>query len=614
MKTSSWGRIGAFLRANWIPVLALLGLAGGLSCWAGGQDAAANWVWLGTLLVGGLPLIGRTLRGMVRGQFAADIVAMLAILTAILMDEAFAGLIVVLMQSGGEALEGYALRRASSSLEALLARAPRTAWRQAGAHLEEIAVEAVRVGDRLVVRPGALIPVDGILCDAQAAVDEAALTGEPLTQSKHHGDALLSGSVNLGGAFAMAATRPSDQSQYARIVALVRQAQDDKPPLGRLADRYAVGFTPLTLLMAGLGWAITGDVQTILAVLVVATPCPLILATPIAIISGINRAAQAGIIVKGGAAIEQIGRAQAVVFDKTGTLTYGRPSVERIVPANGLAPATLLRQAASVEQFSSHLLGQTLVRAAQAAGEGLPLPANFREVPGHGVEGDLEGHHVVVGSARFVTERLARAPGSSPLAPAGDALAAFIAVDGHPAGTVIFRDQLRPGVPALIARLRALGVHHTVLLTGDRAGNAQAVAAQSGIDQVAAELLPQDKVAVLHRLKTQYDPLVMVGDGINDAPALATATVGVAMGAQGTGISAEAADIVLLVDDVTRVGEAVAIGQRTLHIARQSIGAGLGLSFVLMVVAAGGLIPPAVGALCQEVVDVVVILNALRAR
>ncbi len=617
-------RIWAFLKAYPIPLFALLGLlSGAVAQWGFGRPDLGEGIWLATLAIGGAPLVWNTLRGMLRGQFASDVVAMLAIVAALVMDEPFAGVIVVLMQSGGEALENYGFRRASSSLESLLARAPRVAWRKEGDHLVELIVAQVQVGDWLVVRPGDLIPVDGTLLSDEATVDEAALTGEPLADNKHSGDPLLSGSINAGGALEMRATAVSEKSQYARIVELVRHAQQQKAPIERLADRYAIWFTPVTLVMCALGWAITGDPHTIVAVLVVATPCPLILATPIAIIGGINRAAREGIIVKSGAALEQIGRARAVVFDKTGTLTYGLPVLERIVPANGIPPAELLRKAASVEQLSSHLLGRTLAQAAQATDGGsagpLPLPEHFEEVPGRGVSGQLDGQQILVGSARFLVERLGTASiaGIAQLpAPtsAGAIMSAFIAIDQKLSGVVLFGDRLRPGVPELMLRLRALGVQRIALLTGDRLDNARHVAQEAGIDEVAADLLPEDKVTVMQRLKAQYDPLVMVGDGINDAPALATATVGVAMGAHGTGISAEAADVVLLVDDITRVGEAVAIGQHTLHIARQSIGVGLGLSFLLMIIASLGVLPPPVGALCQEVIDVLVILNALRAR
>ncbi len=618
-------KIRSFLRANPLPALALLGLAIGGVVRLGFQQAAlADWIWLVVLIGCGAPVVWQTVRGMLRGEFAADVVAMLAIVTAVILHEYFAGVIIVIMQTGGEALEMYSLRRASSSLTSLLARAPSKAFRKEQERMVEISVDEVQIGDSLVVRANDLIPVDGMLLSERAEVDEAALTGEPLARPKKSGDVLLSGSVNVGDAFDMRADKLSTDSQYARIVELVRKAQAEKPPLQRLADKYAVWLTPVTLLMCALGWLITGDPQTILAVLVVATPCPLILAVPVAVISGINRAAQIGIIVKGGTAIEQIGHATAVVFDKTGTLTVGMPVFTHVVLFDGLASHhtngaarldqhDLLRLAGSVEQLSTHLLGRTLATAAQKQFGPLALPDHFREIPGKGIEAELEGRRVLVGSPAFLTEQT-KQPILAQQASTDDAIVTYIAVDGSPKGMAFFNDQLRPGVPDLIKRLRTLGVQRTVMLTGDNAKHATVIGRQAGVDQVEANLLPEDKVRAIEQLKQTYRTVAMVGDGINDAPALATATVGIAMGAHGTGISAEAADIVLLVDDVTKVADAMEIGQRMVKIAKQSIFIGLGLSLSFMVLAAFGLIAPTVGALLQEAVDAAVILNALRAR
>ena len=609
-KVAKLERAWAFTKNNPVPYIAALGLLlGGALHFH--QPALARWVWLATLIGGGTPLVWRTLRGMVQGKFASDVVAMLAIITAVVMDQAFAGVIIVLMQAGGEALESYSLGRASSSLDQLLARAPRMAHRKTGGELAEVEVVSVHPGEILVVRPGDLIPVDGTLLSTQADVDESALTGEPISRGKDLGDALLSGSVNTGGAFEMRADKVSADSQYSKIVQLVRQAQDEKPPLQRLADRYAVWFTPLTLVMCGIGWWVTGEARTILSVLVVATPCPLILAVPVAVISAINRAAGRGIIVKGGTALEQIAGAQAFVFDKTGTLTLGTPVVEAVIPFDGLTPGEILHAAGSVEQLSSHLLGRTLAAAAQAGGP-LTLPTGFQEVPGRGVEADVDGQHVLVGSPRFLKERIGSA-GPAQNGAAG-ALEAYVAVGGKASGVIRLNDGLRPGVDTMLLRLKEMGVRHTVMLTGDNAANGTAIGAKIGLDEVKANLLPEDKVKALQELKARYEPIAMVGDGINDAPALATATVGVAMGAHGTGISAEAAGIVLLVDDVTKVADAMEIGKRMVRIAKQSIGVGLGLSFACMVAAVFGKIPPVTGALLQEVIDVAVILNALRAR
>ncbi|MFZ4663040.1 MAG: heavy metal translocating P-type ATPase [Caldilineaceae bacterium] len=630
-------KIRSFLRENPLPALALLGLLiGGVARLGFQQTALADWIWLAVLIGCGAPVVWKTVRGMVRGEFAADVVAMLAIVTAVIMGEYFAGVIIVIMQTGGEALEVYSLRRASSSLTSLLARAPSKAFRKTQGSMVEISVDTVQIGDVLMVRANDLIPVDGVLLADQAEVDEAALTGEPLARPKKNGDLLLSGSVNVGDAFDMRATKLSTDSQYARIVELVRKAQAEKPPLQRLADKYAVWLTPVTLLMCALGWWITGDAQTILAVLVVATPCPLILAVPVAVISGINRAAKAGIIVKGGTAIEQIGQATAVVFDKTGTLTLGMPVFKNVVlfdspvidqppinqpngasntASNGAANLDqhdLLRLAGSVEQLSTHLLGRTLATAAQQQFGPLNMPDNFREIPGKGIEADLDGHRVLIGSPAFLVEQT-KQPIPAKHAPTDDAIVTYIAVDGLPKGMVFFDDQMRPGVRALLKRLHSLGVKRTVMLTGDNRKHATVIGEQAGVDEVVANLLPEDKVHAVEQLKLTYPIVVMVGDGINDAPALATATVGVAMGAHGTGISAEAADIVLLVDDVSKVAEAMAIGQHMVKIAKQSIFVGLGLSLSFMVLAAFGFIAPVMGALLQEVIDAAVILNALRA-
>ena len=563
-------------------------------------------------------MVVKTAVGVARGRFAADIVAMLAIATALVTEEAFAGVVIVLMQTGGEALDDYGFNRASSSLEALIARFPRFARVRRSGTIDEVRSEDVRVGDALVVRPGDLVPVDGVVESGSAEVDESTITGEPLPRSKRVGEKLLSGSVNVGPAFEMRAERVSGESQYAKIVDLVRRAQAERPPIQRLADRYAIWFTPITLAVAVLALLITGAVSSFLAVLVVATPCPLILATPLAVISGVNRAAKDGIIVKSGAAIEQIGRGKVVIFDKTGTLTYGTPVIDLIVAFDGRVEE-LLRLASSLEQMSSHPVAVSMVKEGRERIGALPVATEVSESSGQGVRGRVEGKEVLVGSQGYVEASLRR-PFDIPSVPAlRDAqlrggLVSFIAVDGEPAGAIVFTDKLRPGVPSLVQKLRALGVQHTVMLTGDNGTNASVIGREAGIERVEADLLPEQKAREVRRLTDEYGPSVMVGDGINDAPALATATVGVAMGAHGTGISAEAADVVLLVDDVTKVGDGVAIGQRMLRVAKQSIYFGMGGSFVLMAIASLGYIEPAVGAMLQEGLDVAVILNALRAR
>lgn len=585
-----------------VAFIAAIGLAAGLI-------ARSDRVFLATLLIGGIPLVVETLRGLLRGRFAADIVAMLAIITAVILGQYFAGAVIVLMQSGGEALEAYAMGRASQSLEALLDRAPRVAHRLQGDAIEDVPVDNVQVGDLLVIKPGDLVPVDAEVTAGTSTVDQAALTGEPLPMRAVSGTRLMSGSVNLEGALRVRALRLSAQSQYQQIVRLVELARQEKPPIQRLADRFAVWFTPLTLAMCGVAYLVMGTPQSVLAVLVVATPCPLILATPVAVIAGISRAADIGVIVKHGRAIEQLGLARAVVFDKTGTLTLGHPSVAYVDVLDGVPAPELLRLAAAVEQLSSHHLGRAVVEAGRAQFAALPSVSGFRETPGRGVSGRADGRLVNVGSPRFLRDAgVALADGPT------DGTTAYVAIDGRLAGTIEFADRIRHQVLALLQRLTVLGVTDTVMLTGDREAPAEAIAAQAGIRTVRANLLSADKVAAVQELVTRYGNVLMVGDGINDAPALAAATIGVAMGAHGSAISAEAADVVLLVDDITRLGDAMAISRRMRRIALQSIGFGLGLSFALMILASMGHITPAAGAVMQEALDAAVILNALRVR
>lgn len=598
-----------------IPIFALLGLILGLIFYFPlHRPDMAQWIWLATLVTGGIPIVYETIKGIFRGEFASDIVAMLAIITAVIMREAFAGAVVVLMQSGGEALEAYGLRRASSSLEALLKRAPQFALKKIEGHLQKISVKEVQIGDTLIVRPGDLIPVDGTILMGTAEIDESALTGEPLAHSKSPGDPIFSGCIAVNGSFEMRADKISEESQYQKIVELVKKAQLEKAPIQRLADRYAIFFTPLTLFMSLLGFLITRDTTTILAVLVVATPCPLILATPLAILCGINKAAKEGIIVKGGAPIEQVGKTQVALFDKTGTITYGTPYLEEIIPLNHATAEELLYKCACIEQLSSHSIAKAVL---EKNTQNLILPSHFHESPGRGVEGDIEQDHFTIGSHSYLTELYGHTcfkncEETIDRIYAREKLLIFVAKNSLCIGALVISDRIRPKIPSLIEKLHSLGVSQVIMLTGDSEKNGAVIAKQAGIQDFKAELLPGQKAEIIHSLNQKF--VTMVGDGINDAPALATATVGIAMGAHGSAISVEAADIVLLVDDVSKVADTIAIGQKTLHIAKQSILIGIGLSFILMIIAALGYIPPAIGALLQEVIDVAVILNALRVR
>jgi heavy metal translocating P-type ATPase len=573
-------------------------------------------LWSTGLVITGVPVVWSTLRGAAAGHFAADLVASLAIFGALLLGEPLAGLVVVLMQTGGEALERYAEGRASAAVRELEAAAPRIAHRLEGRELSDVAVDAVRVGNLILVRPGELIPCDLEVIDGSSNVDTSRITGEPVPAAARPGSHLLSGSLNVDGVLKARVLAPAGESQYARIVELVRSAQASKSPLQRLADRYAVWFTPLTLLVCGAAWVLSGDPVRALAVLVVATPCPLILATPVAIIGGINRAARQGIIFRHGGALEQLGQVGVAVFDKTGTLTVGHPEVARILPAQPFTARELLGLAAGIEQGSGHPLARTVVAAARVQGLVPPEPRGLVEAPGQGVGGMVDGREVAVGGWAYLTERY---PGIDQelralRGPDGRAaLRAYVAVDGKAAAIIEYADRVRPELEGLVSRLRTLGVRQVVLLSGDDQANTDAVARAIGIEEAHGQLLPEDKVAHVRRLVKAGEKVLMVGDGTNDAPALSSATVGVALASGGGGITAEAADAVLLADDPSQVVTAIAISRRTIGLARQSIWVGLGLSACAMAAASLGYVPPTLGALLQEAIDVGVILNALRA-
>ena len=588
-------------------------LAGGVARFTSLGPAVAATIWMVGLVVTGAPVVWRTTKGIVGGRFAADLVASLAIVAAVSLREPLAGLVIVLMQTGGEALERYAEGRASDAVRALEEAAPRVAHRVTGARVEDVVTDAVDVGDTLLVRPGELVPCDAMVIEGRSHVDVSRLTGEPLPITAEPGTRLMSGTANGEGTLTVRALAVAQESQYAHIVALVRSAQASKAPLQRLADRYAVWFTPITLAACGVVYALTRDPVRLLAVLVVATPCPLILATPIAIIGGINRAARRHIIIRNGAALERLADVRIAIFDKTGTLTIGRPQVSEVTTAPGLDARAVLRLAGAVEQASSHLLARTLVDAAQEAGISLPAARHVTESAGRGVTGDVDGHRVTVGARSLVFEHH---PGSAPVfaeLERENGLRAYVAVDDRAAGIVNYADRVRPELQAALAELPRLGIERTMLLSGDHASNARAVARIAGIHEVEGDLLPEDKVAAVQQLVAAGNRVLMVGDGTNDAPALSSATVGIAMVSHGGGITAEAADVVVLADDLRCVPEAMRIGRRTMRIARESIWVGLGLSGVAMIAAAFGLIVPAVGAVLQEVIDVAVIFNALRA-
>jgi len=597
------------------PVLVVWPAAGlvlGLAAHFSGWEHWAGPIWTAATVPVLVVLLIEILVSLRRGDVGLDIVAALSMLAALVFAEYLAAVVVAVMYSGGQYLESFAERRASREMTALLARVPRSTLRQRNGRLEEVALEAVEPGDRLVIRKGDVVPVDGAVVDGVAVLDQSALTGESMPVQQKVGDPILSGSTNAGEAFHLAATRRAAESTYAGIVRLVAAAQRSRAPMSRLADRYAMVFLAATVALAGAAWAWTGDPIRAVAVLVVATPCPLILAVPVAIVSGLSRAAKQGILIKGGQALETLARVRSLVIDKTGTLTHGRARVVSIDVASGQSADELLRIAASLDQASKHMIAQAIVEEAQKKGLKLAVPGDVVETAGEGLEGRVERHHVVVGGYRFVSERVLGVGLALWRAdqPAG-AAAVAVGIDGKFAGVLILADELRAGTRALLQSLRALGVERIVLATGDRHDVAELVARGLSIDALRSELTPDQKTLVVLS-ERKHGPVMMIGDGVNDAPALAAADLGVAMGAKGAAASAEAADVVLLVDQLDRILPAMEIARRSRFIALQSVYAGIGLSVAGMIAAALGFISPVQGAVLQELIDIAVILNALR--
>ena len=595
--------------------IAITGLAAGLAAAFAGQPAFADLCWtLATLpVIAGLAI--SIVRDLLRGRFGVDAIALLSMSAAVALGQPLAGAVVALMYSGGNVLEDIAVARAERDLRALVDRAPREAHRLAEGRVEEVPISAVAVGDRLLVHAGEVVPVDGVVNSNAATIDESALTGEPIPVARARGAAIFSGSLNAGETFEMSVSALAGESTYAGIVRLATAAQTAKAPFVRLADRYALIFLPVTLALALVAWLISGDLLRSLAVLVAATPCPLILAAPVAFIAGVAQAARRGILVKGGGALEALARAHTVLFDKTGTLTIGGARLLSVEVAPGETADEILRLGASLEQASHHVIADAIVQAAAERGLKLQLPEQVSESMGSGLQGVIGGRHVIAGSREmvFAGERAADwAIRAIRRASWRSALVVFIAVEGRPVGALLLADELRADTPRAIRLLREAGIARILMVTGDRAAAAQAIGAALDLDGVLAERVPSDKVDAV-RSEQRLHPTIMVGDGINDAPALAAADVGIALGARGASASSEAADVVILADRLDRVGEAIMIARRARQIAIQSIVAGMGLSMLAMLAAAAGWLLPVPAAIFQELIDVAVILNALRA-
>ncbi|ACK52649.1 heavy metal translocating P-type ATPase [Methylocella silvestris BL2] len=595
--------------------IALLGLAGGLAAALLNRAELAQWIWAAGAIPVAVSLAVSIVRDLRAGRAGVDSVAFISMTAALALGEPLAGAVVAVMYAGGSVLEDFAVGRAERELKSLVDRAPRIAHRRVADSVQDAPIDEVAIGDRLLVRAGEIIPVDGLITSESASIDESALTGEPMPVSRHAGEAARSGTVNAGETFEMQASATAGASAYAAIIGLVTAAQTAKAPFIRVADRFALLLLPAALALAGAAWGFSHDPLRALAVLVAATPCPLILAAPVAFIAGTSRAARRGILIKGGGPLEALARAHTVMFDKTGTLTVGGARLVSIEAAPGANADEALRLAASLEQASHHVVAAAIVAAALEKGLSLEIPTSVRETMGSGLQGVIEGRKICAGSYSLVSgDRRPEDWAARALRRASwrSALSVFVAIDGRVVAALLLADELRPETPRAIAALRAAGVKRIVMVTGDRRDGAETIGAALDLDAVLADRAPADKVEAV-AAERRLNPTVMVGDGINDAPALAAADVGMAMGARGASASSEAADVVILVDRLDRVSEAVAIARRTRAIALQSIIVGMGLSAVAMAAAALGFLPPVAGALTQEAIDVAVILNALRA-
>jgi heavy metal translocating P-type ATPase len=595
--------------------IALTGLITGAGAWADGRRDLASWCWAAGTLPVTIGLLISMIRDFLAGRVGVDSVAFVSMSGALALGQNLAGIVIAIMYAGGNLLEDIAVARAERDLRSLIDRAPRVAHRRIGSNIEDVPIDQVAIGDDILVRAGEVVPVDGVVRSQLATIDEAALTGEPIPVSRRAGELARSGSINAGDSFEICASAVASESTYAGIVRMVSAAQTAKSPFIRMADRYALLLLPITLTVAGGAWLYSNDPVRALAVLVAATPCPLILAAPVAFIAGVAQAAKRGILIKGSGPLEALARTHTVMFDKTGTLTIGGARLVAIEAAPGQSVEEILRIAGSLEQASHHVVAAAIVEAATGRGLKLSVPSKAREMMGSGVEGVIDGQIVRVGSHQMVygaRKRDVWAMRALRRAAWRSALSVFVAVNGRTIGAILLADELRRETPRAVQSLRTAGVSRIVMVTGDRADAAETIGAALDLDAVLAEREPADKVDAVTTEQRQ-SPTVMVGDGINDAPALAAANVGIAMGARGASASSEAADVVILVDRLDRVSEAVSIARRTRGMALQSIVAGMTLSGLAMGFAAIGLLPPIAGALTQEAIDVAVILNALRA-
>lgn len=599
-----------FLRHYKLFSLAVLTIIGGLALQFSGHHTIANWLLAIVAIIEVMPLAWDMWQDIRSGRYGIDILAATAIIASVLLGQFWAGIVIVLMLTGGEALEDFAHHRAQAELDELLRHAPQKARVLRKGKAVQVPVNELKIGDKIIVNAGDLVPADSLVLEGDANFDEASLTGESLPQAKSADDTLLSGSINLDGSVRAKVTAAAADSQYQQIIKLVRSAAASQAPFVRLADRYAIPFTLIAYAIAGAVWAYSGQAIRFLEVIVVATPCPLLLAAPIALISGMARASKYGIIVKTGSALERLAEAQSVAFDKTGTLTRGELAVEDVSAYGDLSQDEILSLAASLEQGSNHLIARAILSSAQDQKIRFKKVKRIREESGLGLSAKVKGQEVLVGRLSFLQENNIKLPPKFRRGSVKQSVV-YVAAGGKLAGAITLKDELRPETAGTLEQLDNLGVRETLMVTGDNQATAEAIAKQLGISHVHAEALPAEKLHVLDEVKNR--PIAFVGDGVNDAPILTAADVGIALGARGSTAASESADMVIMLDDFSRVAVAFVVAKRTFQIAKQSILIGIGLSVLLMLVFATGKFSPLTGAIAQEGVDVFVIFNALRA-
>ena len=575
-----------------------------------GYDPIAHWI-LGTVaLLSVLPLLWGMIGDLRTGKYGIDILAATAIITSVVLREYWTAIIIVFMLTGGEALEDYAERRARVELDALLNRAPKKAHVLRGRKVIDISVKQVRVGDKVIVKPGEVVPVDGIIIEGESSFDESSLTGESLPTNRKVGEDLLSGALNIEGAVTLRAIHTAADSQFEQIIQLVKNAASTESPFVRLTDRYSIPFTIVSFAIAGTAWAISGDPVRFLQVIVVATPCPLLLAAPIALISGMSRAAKHGIIIKNGSSLERLAEVKTIAFDKTGTLTHGTPVVGIITEFKPFKRDEILSAAASLEQDSTHILARAIVNEARDKNLKVVKAKQLKELPGHGLSGRVGKSNVLAGKLSFLKENDVSIPDDFNMEDLKTTVT-FVAIDNKLAGIIAFSDEIRAESKPMLTKLRSLGVKNFLMVTGDNKSAATSVAKTLNITQVVYEALPADKVRALE--DAQPGPVAFVGDGVNDAPVLTASDVGIALGARGSTAASESADVVIMLDDIGQVAKAVDIAKQTFKIAKQAILIGIGLSIAMQFVFFTGRFRPVIGAALQEIVDVLVIFIALRA-